>query len=218
MGVIYLTYSQELLFNRDCSDKDVSGTVGLFHPETGRTFDSYSFSYRVNTEPPSIQRAVFQASSASGDERKYIVCFYLPELNNDSMQVHKNDTRIIYIDEVKKYFNGGKIFKTAEKNESGEWTFSDEDTAFSSSVESCVPVESDGITFNSSGITGYTPVFWSTGEAVSDNLVTHTFKIVDDESILIPENTLYAGNYTVYIELEYLSVSYDTSVPLTCSE
>lgn len=181
MGVIYLTYSQELLFNRDCSDKDVSGTVGLYHPETGRTFDSYSFSYRVNTEPPSIQRAVFQASSASGDERKYIVCFYLPELNNESMQVHKNDTRVIYIDDFKKYFDGGKIYKTAEKNESGEWEFKDEDTAFTSSVESCFPIESDGITFNAAGITGYTPVFWSTGEVVSDNLVTHTFKIVDDE-------------------------------------
>ena len=40
----------------------------------------------------------------------------------------------------------------------------------------------------------------------------------DDESILIPENTLLAGKYTVYIELEYLGISYDTSVQLTCSE
>lgn len=182
-GLIYLTYPQSFLFERDCNNKNISGTVKLFRPKTEQYYESYSYTYKVNSAPPAVQRAIFQADSINGPERKYIVCFYIPELTHESMKVHKNDTRIIFIDGIdeahKKYFNGGKIYNKAEKNDAGEWIYSEEDSAFTSSVSSCQPL-SDGITFDQGGISGYSQVFWTTDDVITDNEVSHTFRIVDD--------------------------------------
>ena len=92
--VAYITYPQSVLLAHE-GGGFIGGTITIKEHETQRDFDSYSFSLKCNSAPPSVTgQAVLYSPSNSNH---YFVCFYIPtaELNSAT---HSPDTHSIVID------------------------------------------------------------------------------------------------------------------------
>ena len=187
-SILYLTIKESALYSLDCDARnDISGLVYLTDTDSGRPFDPYSVSLHVNSIPPGIRSPVFQQTS-EGADATYIVCLYFPNIN--SMPIHKNDTRFFYVNGSKKYFNGTTIYNTASfDSESGSWSYSDQDTRFSTNTPVYYPLE-NGYTFgkDENGNTlpapeNYTVLYFNTGIAPSPEETSYTFTIEDDEGL-----------------------------------
>ena len=106
------------------------------------------------------------------------------------MPVHKNDTRFFYVNGSKKYFNGTTIYNTASfDSESENWSYSDQDTRFSTNTPVYYPLE-NGYIFgkDENGNTlpapeNYTALYFNTGIAPSPEETSYTFTIEDDEGL-----------------------------------
>jgi len=140
---INITYSSTFLLNHPLGD-DISPTVELFHPVSHASFGVFDkMKISSDSPPPSVQLACFQRDGAT-DNDHYVVCFYLPRINyfanscintlddrsitNDT----KTDVHALYINGTKKYIDflnePIKIYNSASVDETGKWTFADEDT------------------------------------------------------------------------------------------
>ena len=112
-----LTLNKDFLYSVDAGNigkKNISGFITITEPKSGRNFESYPISFHANTAPPSVQGAVFQRSS-EGDDAKYIICFFMPDMSHNSMALHTKDTRIIYVNDEKKYTKQGMIYTSGKK-------------------------------------------------------------------------------------------------------
>ncbi|MBQ8681121.1 MAG: leucine-rich repeat domain-containing protein [Treponema sp.] len=183
-----LTFSRDFLNRVDAGNlagKNISGSITIVEPKSGRSFKSYPISLHANTAPPSVQGAAFQRSSES-DDAKYIVCFFMPNMNHNLMALHTRDTHVIYVNGEKKYTKQGLIYNSGTKDEDGNWTISDLDSNFSSSAPTMYSLtgETDAFTFDSSKCPeGYSPLYYITDEPVTTETKTCTLTILDDDGL-----------------------------------
>ena len=159
--VINLTYPPSYLVAHD-GGGEIGGTISIVvNDETLREFESYTFSLKCNTSPPSVKGHCVQVSGG-----KYVVCFYLPTyLLSSSAHVH--DTHTLYI-------NG---------NEIASGTASELASA-SSVLSSALNPLGGGTAFSSSAPTDYTAFYYLTDIIVSDDDdLSWTIYIEDDDGL-----------------------------------
>ncbi|MBQ2549149.1 MAG: Ig-like domain-containing protein, partial [Treponema sp.] len=89
-SVIYVTYPETYLIANDCGGS-IGGTISLQEEETLREFESYTFSLKCNTPPPSVKGPMVNAAGG-----KYIVCFYMPTTELGS-QRHSASSHKLFI-------------------------------------------------------------------------------------------------------------------------
>ena len=78
----------------DKQQKNLSGNISFHTADTTpRTFKPYHISVIVNSAPPRMRDAMFQYDKP-GDEKTYVVCFKIPDLNNT---VHQKDTKTLVV-------------------------------------------------------------------------------------------------------------------------
>lgn len=92
-SVIYVTYLESYLIANDCGGS-IGGTINLQEEETLREFESYTFSLKCNTPPPSVKGPMVNAAGG-----KYIVCFYMPTTELGS-QRHSASSHKLFINNV----------------------------------------------------------------------------------------------------------------------
>ena len=209
-----LTFSKDFLYKVDkenTSGKNISGLITIVEPKSGRSFKSYPISLHANTAPPSVLGAAFQRSS-EGDDAKYIVCFFMPDFNDDiNMTLHKQDTRVIYVNGEKKYTQQGLIYKSDTKDESGN--FSDQDTAFTDTKPTMYPLTDDtsAFTFDSTKCPqGYKALYYETDWPITTDTKTADFKIEDDDGL---SNSFVISNKASQLNPPTFSVSTNTAYP-----
>ena len=175
-----LTFSRDFLNRVDSGNlagKNISGLITIVEPKSGRSFKSYPITLHANTAPPSVLGAAFQRSS-EGDDAKYIVCFFMPNMNHNLMALHTNDTHVIYVNGKTKYIKGSQIYKTASVDEI--------DSNFSSSAPTMYSLtgETDAFTFAPSKCPeGYSPLYYITDWPVTTETKTCTLTILDDDGL-----------------------------------
>ena len=141
---INITYSSTYLLNHPLGD-DISPTVELFHPVSHASFGVFDkMKISSDSPPPSVQLACFQrdnngtftGTDYTSDDH-YVICFYLPKISQfaDSYHGSKTDVHTFYINGTKKYIKAsdGTIWNSASVDETGDWTFTDQDTSISGS-------------------------------------------------------------------------------------
>ena len=180
-----LTFNSSFLNLVDAGNiggKNISGSITLTEPKSGRQFASFPITLHANSVPPSIQGAAFQLSSQQ-DDVKYIVCFFMPNFNDSSMALHTQDTRVIYVNGEKRYTNQGLIYKSATKDETG-WTFSDQDTDFSATQPTMYPLEEGAFEFDPEKCPqGYKALYYETGWPFTTDTKTVVLTIEDDDGL-----------------------------------
>ncbi|MBO6219885.1 MAG: leucine-rich repeat domain-containing protein [Treponema sp.] len=183
-----LTFSRDFLNSVDAGNlagKNISGSITIVEPKSGRSFKSYPISLHANTAPPSVLGAAFQRSS-EGDDATYIVCFFMPNMNHSLMALHTNDTHVIYVNGEEKFTRQGLIYNSGTKDENGNWTISELDSDFLSSAPTMYSLtdEIDAFTFDSSKCpAGYKTLYYKTDWSVSTETKTCTFTILDDDGL-----------------------------------
>ena len=208
-----LTFNKDFLYSVDAGNlggKNISGSISLTEPKSGRSFSSYPISLHANTEPPAIRGAVFQRSSQS-DDAKYIVCFFMPNMNDSSMALHTKDTHVIYVNDEKKYTKEGLIYSSGQKNESGDWEISDQATDFTTTKPEFYALTDDDSAFTfapESCPAGYKTLYYITGWPVTTDTKTCTFTIEDDDGL---KNTFVISNKASQLNPPTFSVESNTS-------
>ena len=208
-----LTFSRDFLNRVDSGNlagKNISGLITIVEPKSGRSFKSYPITLHANTAPPSVLGAAFQRSS-EGDDAKYIVCFFMPNMNDSNMALHTQDTHVIYVNGEKKYTQQGLIYKSDTKDESGN--FSDQDTDFSDSKPTMYPLTDDtsAFTFDSTKCPqGYKALYYETDWPITTDTKTADFKIEDDDGL---SNSFVISNKASQLNPPTFSVSTNTAYP-----
>ena len=181
-----LTFKSDFLSLVDAGNiggKNISGSITLTEPKSGRQFASFPITLHANTAPPSVLGAAFQRSS-EGEDAKYIVCFFMPNFNDSSMALHTQDTHVIYVNGEKKYTKQGLIYKSATKDENG-WNISDQDTDFSETNPTTIyPLEAGKFKFDSAKCPqGYKALSYETDWPITTDTRTAVLTIEDDDGL-----------------------------------
>lgn len=158
--VIRVTYPQNYLENND-GGGSIGGTIGLTESETLREFESYTFSLKCNTPPPSVI-----GQSVQSDSSTYYVCFYLPTTELGSTR-HQNDTHTLFV-------NGSPIV-------TGSAT---ELAAASSSRPGSLNPVGNNASFNATAPDGYTAFYYNTNRTVVDgDDINWSIRLEDDDGL-----------------------------------
>ncbi len=209
-----LTFNSSFLNLVDAGNiggKNISGSITLTEPKSGRQFASFPITLHANTAPPSVLGAAFQRSS-EGDDAKYIVCFFMPNFNDSSMALHTQDTHVIYVNGEKKYTKQGLIYKSATKDETG-WNISDQDTTFSDTEPTVYPLTDDSSAFkfeSSKCPQGYKTLYYKTDWPITTDTKTAVFTIEDDDGL---SNSFVISNKASQLNSPKFSVSAGTAYP-----
>ena len=76
----------------DGDGTDISPTVSIMEPKSGRDFGSYSIPLLVNSAPPAVTSPIILYYSDTGDNEKnntYVICFNMPDMNTNS-SIHRD--------------------------------------------------------------------------------------------------------------------------------
>ena len=211
-----LTFSKNFLYSVDSGSiggKDISGSITLTEPKSGRNFASYPITLHANTPPPSVQGAAFQRSSAD-DSATYIVCFFMPDTSQACMALHANDTHVLYVNGEKRYMKQGLLYASGTQKEDGGWEISEEDGSFTNAEPSLFSLTDDDSAFSfdpENCPDGYTPVYYLTNWPVSTDTRTCTFIVEDDEGL---SSSISVSNKASKLDAPSLSVESDTTYPV----
>ncbi|WP_027729349.1 leucine-rich repeat protein [Treponema sp. C6A8] len=179
-----LIFSEEFLQkidNDNIGTKNISGTVSIYEPNSGRSFEPHIIQLRTDTQPPELVYPLFQRSESGGGT--YIVCFYMPKVSGT---VHENDLHKLYMN--------GRLYYTYKPAAGGAVASFYEDSAyetknitdFSNSVMPVYPLvdEPNALTFPTTAPEdAYLPVYIDTGITPSDQETTFTFVLEDDAGL-----------------------------------
>lgn len=161
--------------------KNISGEVKIIEVESGRDFASFPISLCADSVPPEIKGACFQSDKEDFESgnAKYIICFYMPVISSND--VHYRDTYALYIDNEVRYFkyesNAYKFYKNLTFDDSGNPSFSDQDTSFTTSAQ--VYPLGDAPSFNVNAPDGYKSVYYNTGWNITSSERKCSLKISD---------------------------------------
>lgn len=188
-SIARLTFKQQFLHAREMlvnlDQKDISGVVSFYEPLSGRIFDSYSVNVHANSAPPIILNPCFQLTS-SGTDGTYIVCFYMPKLEQGT--IHK-DTYDFFVNSEHLYINGASssdrnIYQTRDVSGATP-VYTDQDTRFTTTAPTMTSLEEGGFAFSTTAPApeGYIPMYFMTGVAPTTETTTYTFTIRDDDGL-----------------------------------
>lgn len=163
------TIPQAILQFYDEGTKNISGTVYVSEANFPyREFPSFDIALHADSKPPLVEKLCVQLSDSSNGN--YVLCFYLPKVTGT---VHENDTKVLYINDTKLYFDDNKITTDAEGNS----------LVTESKPANLAPL--NGYTFQTdSGLDSeYRLVYYDTGVRQTTSTEYFTVKIVDDAGL-----------------------------------
>lgn len=158
-SVIYVTYPESYLIENDCGGS-IGGTISLQEEETLREFESYTFSLKCNTPPPSVKGPMVNAADS-----KYIVCFYMPTTELGS-QRHSASSHKLFI-------NNALV---------REGSLSDLMAASVSRPPNLSALQG-GSLFSATTPPGCTAFYYETGVAVQGEILSWSIRIEDGEGL-----------------------------------
>ena len=85
-SIIRLTLNKNALASLDGTGTEISPTVSIMEPNSGRTFGSYTVPVRVNTPPPTISSPIILCNTK---DNTYVICFNMPDMNTTS-SIHQD--------------------------------------------------------------------------------------------------------------------------------
>ena len=91
-SIIRLTLNKNALASLDGTGTEISPTVSIMEPKSGRDFGSYSIPLLVNSAPPAVTSPIILYYSDTGDNEKnntYVICFNMPDMNTNS-SIHRD--------------------------------------------------------------------------------------------------------------------------------
>lgn len=201
-----LTYPIDFLTKCDCGEYDISPTITLTEPKSGRSFESYSFNLKSNSPPPVITSPVMYHTGTEGDDR-YVLYFNLPGTTDMSTGLSR-DLKTLAI--------GNKSFDISNTN--GQISISDSDsklTVLTTSASTTGTTVNPNITFTpSTNLQTAQSIRFETSQVVSDSETTFAITLTDeggltsttvmsnkavkiaDPIFTINGTTLVAGSYT----------------------
>ena len=167
--VVVLSLPQSFLIEADKSSKNISHTISLTEPKSGRKFDSYTLSLFCNSKPPEVSNAVAMQSDES--ESKWVICFDMPSVT-DMAGIH-SDLSSIAVSGV----------SCAINNSSGRISYPSDQSRFYTSLP-------EGLSLSSNGNTGASYVqgsgqasYFITGEAADQNVKFFTLLLTDSAGL-----------------------------------
>ena len=158
-SVIYVTYPETYLIANDCGGS-IGGTISLQEEETLREFESYTFSLKCNTPPPSVKGPMVNAAGG-----KYIVCFYMPTTELGS-QRHSASSHKLFINNA----------LVSEGSPSALM-------AASASRPSNLEALQGGSLFSATTPSGCTAFYYETGVDVQGGILSWSIRIEDGEGL-----------------------------------
>ncbi len=101
-NIFELTFTNEFLTTVDSNPAlgNISGTIGINEKETGRAFESYSYTLSVNSPPAAVLNAQFSKATTNGRETWWL-SFNVPEktgINSDIKEITIDGTVYDYAD------------------------------------------------------------------------------------------------------------------------
>ena len=158
-SVIYVTYPETYLIANDCGGS-IGGTISLQEEETLREFESYTFSLKCNTPPPSVKGPMVNAAGG-----KYIVCFYMPTTELGS-QRHSASSHKLFI-------NNALVSEGSPS----------ELMAASASRPSNLEALQGGSRFSATTPSGCTAFYYETGVNMQGGILSWSIRIEDGEGL-----------------------------------
>lgn len=156
---ITLTLPQKFLVDSD-EGKNISPTISLYEPMSGRSFPEYSFELYCNSKPPKV----YNPTIINNGNSTFVIAFDMPEVVELVVR-HKDLANII--------ING--VSYTLSVDSEGNFNFPDT-TRFSTSWKSSY-AEIGGKTFNHED--NDRAVYFETGEAFSADDKSYTIVLAD---------------------------------------
>ncbi|HBD68719.1 MAG TPA: hypothetical protein DC014_05530 [Treponema sp.] len=233
-SLVKLSFTKEFLRTlEDRDSNDLSGTVSLYEPKSGRVFDHFEVSLHANSAPPEIKSPCFQLSDASDGE--YVVCFYFPKLflteQGYNNPLHRDNYQFIvnghtYYIKAWEAESPISIYENYTEDESGPSVSNPSSYFTTTAPTGLTSLRADGFVFDPSAAPdGYVAMYYLTGQQQSPNDIRYTFTIRDREGLsnsiaisnkaqqLNPPNIQVASNQS-YAADEYtgrytLSISHD---------
>ena len=184
-----------LLATLDCgTDKDLTFTLNMMEPKSGRTFDPYTVTLSANSAPPDIDNPLCIIDTTDTNNEKWILCFNMPGTTyTDSTTGIYNDIKTITID---------GIAYTVTLNSSGAYTFGD--TKLSTTAPASTSANpTSKLTFTNVSGTELQSVYFSSGES------TTTYK---DKTYTVTCTDSAGLSSTVLVP----TIAYQLSSPVAC--
>jgi len=192
---LYATIKDTLLFGLDCStDKDLTFTLNMTEPKSGRTFDPYTVTLSANSAPPDIDSPLCIIDTTDTNNETWILCFNMPGTTyTDSTTGIYKDIKTITID---------GIAYTVTLNSSGAYTFGD--TKLSTTAPASTSVNpTSKLTFTNVSGTELQSVYFSSGESMS-NYKNKTYTVTCTDSAGLSSTVLVP------------TIAYQLSSPAAC--
>ena len=84
--VLRLTLNNTYLQSLDGTGTEISPTVSITEPKSGRNFGSYTVPLRVNSAPPAVSSPIILYNNM---DNTYVICFNMPDMNTNS-SIHRD--------------------------------------------------------------------------------------------------------------------------------
>ncbi len=84
--VLRLTLNNTYLQSLDGTGTEISPTVSITEPKSGRNFGSYTVPLRVNSAPPAVSSPIILYNDT---DNTYVICFNMPDMNTNS-SIHRD--------------------------------------------------------------------------------------------------------------------------------
>lgn len=153
---------------------DISLTIGLTEPISGRSFASYTVPLHANTPPTEPDGAVVCVNTAVSPNT-YIICFNMPAASKMSSSGTQGDITSVTI-------NGTSYPLTVSKTD-GTFAFSDTTGAITQSAPSGLAANTEsgsGLSFTAKG----QPVYLVTSDALSTDDKEYTITVADSAGLV----------------------------------
>ncbi|MCK9171823.1 MAG: hypothetical protein M0P01_15545, partial [Treponema sp.] len=164
---IYASFPDALLTAME-KGGDISLTLRMVEPKSGRSFDSYTVPLHANSAPPDVSGAVVYTDSSTNT---YVVCFYMPRKEKlASTGIHSDITSLTI---------NGTVYPVA-LTDSGTFTF----TSGSGVLLQTKPADTivqNNVVFADKTVPPFymQPVYFMSGDTVSADNTTYTLTLTD---------------------------------------
>jgi len=166
---LYATIKDTLLSELDCStDKDLTFTLNMTEPKSGRTFDPYTVTLSANSAPPVIQNGVACTNNAG---TYWVVCFNIPGTNYTANGKTQSDITSVTINST--------VYPVTFS--SGTVMFTDSSLSTTGTVYSNPKT---GLSFTAGSGAETQPVYFTTTDTITNNKdKTYTVTLTDSAGL-----------------------------------
>ena len=157
---ITLTLPQDFLVDSD-EGQDISPTVTLYEPLTGRYFPEYSFSLYCNSRPP----VLYNATVMNDSNTSFVIAFDMPDAPELALR-HKDLA----------FFNVGGVNYPLQIDQSGNFTFDDTER-FLTGAQTFTQIGDKSFTHTNRS------VYFKTGDAFSNGDKEYIITLIDKSGL-----------------------------------